>query len=157
MAIKGVGQNFRYLRVVLGIPQQEVAKQAGLSQRCVRKFELENTDIRLGNLVALCDAISMPVTTVLYGRYYDEMQTIDNIVKKFHDNANYRKRVGNLMKQERKGRGFTQNDLAMVVGVTSSQNISHIECGKYSAALSNISLFHICKVLNISYCEFEES
>lgn len=45
MAIKGVGQNFRYLRVMLGIPQQEVAKQAGLSQRSVRMFELENTDI----------------------------------------------------------------------------------------------------------------
>lgn len=152
MAIKGVGQNFRYLRVVLGIPQQEVAKQAGLSQRCVRKFELENTDIRLGNLVALCDAISMPVATVLYGRYYDEMQTIDSIVNKFHENPKYRKRVGDMVRRKRKERGYTQNALAEMTGVVRTATIGHIERGNIPNALSNISLFHICKVLNIPYC-----
>ena len=103
MAIKGVGQNFRYLRVMLGIPQKEVAKQAGLSQRSVRMFEIENTDIMLSNLIALCNAISMPVATVLYGRYYDEMQTIDSIVKKFHENSKYRKRVGDIIRKKKEG------------------------------------------------------
>lgn len=144
-----IGQNFRYCRVVRGVTQSQVAREVGLSQRCIQMFEAGKVDILLCNFISLCNALSLPLDAVIYGEHYDEMQTIDNIVKKFHDNANYRKRVGNLIKQERKGRGFTQNDLAMVVGVTSSQNISHIECGKYSAALSNISLFHICKVLNI--------
>ena len=155
MAIKGVGQNFRYLRVMLGTPQQEVAKQAGLSQRSVRMFEIENTDIMLSNLISLCNAISMPVATVIYGEYYDEMRTIDGIVKKFHENSEYRKRVGDIVRKKRKECGYTQRELAEMACVIRTAAVGHIERGNIPDALSNISLYHICKVLCISYCELE--
>lgn len=147
--------NFRYARISQGVTQTELSKKTGVDLGQISKFELTGASVVMNTLITLCKAINLSLDECVYGDDYLKMQLIQDITEMYRDDEEYRKHVANLFKQKRKEHGYTQADLAKRMGMNSHRTrVGAIERG-LSGSLSDITLYNLCKALNIGLWELK--
>lgn len=62
-----IGSRIRERRLALGLTQEEIAWEAGVSQGSVSHYEHGNIEIPLGVLLDLCRALDVPPVSVVPG------------------------------------------------------------------------------------------
>lgn len=64
---KLVGRRLRWRRRALDLTQLEVATRCGISFQQLQKYEAGQVDLSIGRLVALANALNMPLNDILEG------------------------------------------------------------------------------------------
>lgn len=63
--IGAVGRQIAAERVAIKMSQETLAERVGISKKSVTRYELGERDPQLGTLVAIADALGVPVTQLL--------------------------------------------------------------------------------------------
>lgn len=75
-----VGQRIKYLRERSGFTQNRLAEWAGVSQSHLRRVELGQQDITVGQLQLICDGLS--VTLAEFFNVREETDSISEVISK---------------------------------------------------------------------------
>ena len=69
-----VGKRIRFLREKLNLSQNGLADKAGISQSHLRRVELEQSDISVGLLLIVCEALGVTIN-----EFFDEHYINDDL------------------------------------------------------------------------------
>ncbi len=127
------------IRTYDGIKQTELVKVIGISNAAYSEFEREKTIMPLKHLINICNYFNVSLDYIF--NFSDE-KSYDNIKK----DIDY-KIVGNRLRELRKEKKLTQNDLKNILNTTQSV-LSDYERGRI--LINTIYLYDICCKYKIS-------
>ena len=133
------GNKLKDIRTYEDIKQTELVKSIGISNAAYSEFEREKTIMPLKHLINICNYFNVSLDYIF--NFSDE-KSYDNIKK----DIDY-KIVGNRLRELRKEKKLTQNDLKNILNTTQSV-LSDYERGRI--LINTVYLYAICSKYKIS-------